>query len=58
MQWGVAILFVLVVLMGVAQYVQTHMALSMMVVGMIIAAIVAYFIGTAFLAGGGEEKEH
>lgn len=58
MQWGVAILFVLVVLLGVAQYVQTHMALSMMIVGAILAAIVAYFVGTSLLSGGAKEEEH
>jgi hypothetical protein len=58
MQWAVAILFVIVVLLGVAQYVQTHMALSVMVIGAIIAAAVAYFVVTNLVAGGGEEEEH
>ncbi len=58
MQWAVAILFVLVVLLGVAQYVQTHMAISMMVIGAIIAAAVAYFVISTLMAGGGGEEEH
>jgi hypothetical protein len=58
MQWGVAIMFVLVVLLGVAQFVQTHMALSMMVIGAVIVAAIVYFVGTTMLAGGGEEEEH
>ena len=58
MQWGVATLFVLVVLLGVAQYVQTHMAVSMMAVGAVVAAIVVYFVGTELMSKGGEEEEH
>lgn len=58
MRWAVSILFVLVVLLGVAQYVQTHMAISMLVVGAVIAAAIAYFVATQLMAGGGEEEEH
>lgn len=58
MQWAVAILFVLAVLLGVAQFVQTHMAASMIGVGVIIAAAVVYFVGTTMLASEGEEEEH
>lgn len=58
MEWGVAILFVLVVLLGVAQYVQTHMAVSMMALGAVVAAIAVYVVGTTFLSGKGEEEEH
>ena len=58
MQWGVELLFVLVVLLSVAQYVQTHMAVSMMAIGAVVAAIVVYFVGTNLMSGGGEEEEH
>lgn len=58
MQWGVATLFVLVVLLGVAQYVQTHIAISMMALGAVVAAIVVYFVGTNLVNSGGEEEEH
>lgn len=58
MQWGVAILFVMVVLLGVAQFVQTHMAVSMMAIGVVVAAIVVYFVGTNLMSSGGEEEEH
>lgn len=58
MRWGVSILFVLVVLLGVAQYVQTHMAISMLVIGAVIAAAIAYFVGTQLMSGGGGEEEH
>lgn len=57
MQWGVAVIFVLVVLLGVAQYVQTHMAVSLMAIGAVLAAAVVYVIGTTMLGGGGEEHE-
>lgn len=57
LQWGVAIIFVLVVLLSVAQYVQTHMALSLMVIGAILAAAVVYVVGTTMLGGGEEEHE-
>lgn len=58
MQWAVAILFVLVMLLYVAQFVQTHRALTVMVVTAALAAAVAYFVATQVLAGGGEEEEH
>ena len=58
MQWGVAVLFVLVVLLGVAQFVQTHMAISMLAIGAVVAAAIAYFVATQLMAGGGEEEEH
>lgn len=59
MQWGVAVLFVLTVLLGIAQFVQTHMAASMFAIGAVIAAVVVYFVATTLLAGGGrEEEEH
>ena len=58
MQWGVAILFVLVVLLGVAQFVQTHMAASMVAIGAVVAAIVVYFVGTTLMSNGSEEEEH
>jgi hypothetical protein len=58
MRWGVSVLFVLVVLLGIAQYVQTHMALSMLALGAVVAAIVVYFVGTQLMAGGGDEEEH
>ncbi len=57
MQWAVAILFVLVVLLGVAQYVQTHMAVAIFALGTLIAAAVAYMVATTMLGGGGEEEE-
>lgn len=57
MQWGVAILFVLVVLLGVAQFVQTHTALVMMLIGALIAAGVVYVIATSVTASNGEHKE-
>jgi hypothetical protein len=58
MQWGVAILFVLVVLLWVAQFVQTHKALATMVVIAVVAAAVAYFVATQVLTGNSEEEEH
>jgi hypothetical protein len=58
MEWACAILFVLVVLLGVAQYVQTHMAIAMMIVGVVIFALIAYFVATTLMASGGEEEEH
>jgi hypothetical protein len=59
MQWSVAILFVLVVLLWVAQWVQTHKALSMMIIVAAVAALVVYFVATQVLAGSGaEEDEH
>lgn len=58
MQWGVAILFVLVILLWVAQFVQTHKALATMLVIAVVAAAVAYFVVTQVLTSSGEEEEH
>lgn len=58
MRWAVAILFVLVVLLGVAQFVQTHMAMSMLAIGAVVFAAIAYFVATQLMGGGGEEEEH
>ncbi len=58
MKWAVSILFVLVVLLGVAQYVQTHMATAMLIFGVVIAAVLAYAVGSTMLKGGGEEEHH
>ncbi len=58
MEWAVAILFVLVVLLYIAQFVQTHMALTMMLIAVTVAAAIAYFVATEVLANKGEEEEH
>ncbi len=58
MRWGVSILFVLVVLLGVAQYVQTHMSIAMLAIGVVIVAAIAYFVASTMMAGGGGEEEH
>jgi hypothetical protein len=58
MEWAVAILFVLAVLLGIAQFVQTHMALAMMLIGAAVALVVLYAVGSSFFAGGEEEHEH
>jgi hypothetical protein len=59
MQWAVSILFVLVVLLWVAKFVQTHKALTMMAIGAVIAAMIVYFVAAQSLSGGGEgEEEH
>lgn len=55
MEWSVAILFVLVVLLGIAQFVQTHLALAMMAVGAVAAAVATYFVASILLAP--EKKE-
>ncbi len=58
MQWAVAILFVLVFLLYIAQFVQTHRALTMMLIGTAIVAIIAYFVANVMLAGGDKKEEH
>ena len=58
MQWAVSILFVLVVLLGVAQFVQTHMAVSMLAIGAVVAAVVVYFVGTQLMTSGDDDEEH
>jgi amino acid transporter len=57
MQWGVAILFVLVVLLYVAQFVQENQALVTMVAVVFIVALVAYFIAKEALSSGKVEKK-
>lgn len=57
MQWAVAILFVLVVLLAVAQFVQTHTATAATVLGFVIVALVAWGIFTVASAPA-EEEDH
>jgi hypothetical protein len=57
MQWGVAILFVDVVLLFVAQYVQRHLAVSLMAIGVLIVAGIAYFVASDVISSKHSEEE-
>ncbi len=57
MKWAVSILFVLVVLLSVAQYVQTHMAVSLIAIALIAVAGVVYYVA-AHSSSGADDEEH
>lgn len=58
LQWAVSILFVLVVLLGIAQFVETHMTLAMTILGAVVILAVAYFVVTTLMANSEGEEEH
>lgn len=60
MQWAVSILFVLVLLLLVVQFVQRHTANAVYIMGFFIIALAAWAIIWAYResAKGGEEEEH
>ncbi|MDB5238136.1 MAG: hypothetical protein JWM46_406 [Candidatus Kaiserbacteria bacterium] len=58
MQWAVAVLFVLVVLLALVQFVQNHTATAMLVLGFIIVGLVAWAVFTVASAPDASEEEH
>ncbi len=56
MQMAVTILFTLVVLLGVAKFVQNHTATAMYVAGLIIVGVVIFVGVTLFVRGGGDDE--
>jgi uncharacterized Tic20 family protein len=57
MKWAVTIMFVLVVLLGIAQFVQRHTAEAMMAIGVIIAVGIALFVLSELTAAEEEKKD-
>ena len=57
MQWGVAMLFTLVLLLGIAKSVQEHTREVLLLLGAIGAIAVAYALVWAFAGGEPEKKE-
>lgn len=58
MQWGVAILFVLAVLLAIVQFVQNHYGAAVFVFGIIILIAVAWVVVTLSQAKGADENGH
>ncbi|MBI5645031.1 hypothetical protein HY970_02925 [Candidatus Kaiserbacteria bacterium] len=58
MKWGVTIMFVLVVLLGIAQLVNRHTAAFMLILGTAIVLAVVFFGVKLFMESRGEEEEH
>lgn len=56
MKWGVAILFVLVVLLAAVTFVQEHTQEAMFVAGTLFVALVIWLVLKVATAGGGEEE--
>ena len=58
MEWAVAVLFILVVLLAIAQFIQNHTAVASTVLGFIIVGLVAWLLFTILTAEGASEKDH
>ncbi len=58
MEWAVAVLFILVVLLAIAQFIQNHTAVASTVLGFIIVGLVAWLIFTVLTAEGPSEEKH
>src|SRR3989344_2853341 len=57
MKWAVAVLFVLVVLLAIAQVVQAHTTELLFALGALITALAVYFLASELMGGSGEKKE-
>jgi cytochrome bd-type quinol oxidase subunit 2 len=59
MYWGLTILFVLIVLLGVVNYVQYHQAVVFAIVGVLVVIFVAWaVIKVSQASGNGDDEEH
>lgn len=58
MQWGVAILFVLIILLAAVQFVQNHTGTAMFVLGVVLVGLIAWAILTVASAPEKTEEEH
>ncbi|MDP3646053.1 MAG: hypothetical protein Q8R25_03120 [bacterium] len=57
MEWGVVILFVLVVLLAIVQFFVGHPAAATLAVSAVIAVFIGYIVLEVIKSSGGEEKE-
>ncbi|MFA7309465.1 MAG: hypothetical protein WC050_01035 [Candidatus Paceibacterota bacterium] len=58
MMWGVAILFVLLVLLAIVQFIQFHAAAASFVFGIIILIAVAWFVIAVLMAKEEKKEEY
>ncbi len=58
MMWGVAVLFVLVILLAIVQFVQNHPAAASFAVGLIVLALAAWFVFMVATEKPEKEDEH
>lgn len=60
LELAVGTLFVLVVLLGIAEFVQTHVSIALYIIAGVIMVALAWFILAtgAFTEGGSEEEKH
>jgi len=56
-EYGVSTMFVLVVILGIVEFVQTHTSATLYVLSIVIAGLVLWLAVTSELFGGGAEKE-
>lgn len=58
MEWGVATLFTLILVLGVVEFVQTHTSTALYIISTAIILLLAWLIITSgVLSGDGEKKE-
>lgn len=56
MEWGIVMMFVLLVILGLVKFFQHHSAVALLLLGFIVIVAVAFFLIRA-AAGGGEKKK-
>ena len=57
MEWAVATLFTLILVLGVVEFVQTHTSTTLYIIGIAIILLVIWIVVTSGLFSGGGEKE-
>lgn len=61
MEWGVATLFTLIVVLGIVEFIQTHTSLTLYIVSVVVIVLVIWIIITSGLLsegfGGGKKEE-
>lgn len=60
MEWGVATLFTLIVVLGIVEFIQTHTSTTLYILSVCIILLVIWMVVTSGLlsGGGGGEDEH
>lgn len=58
MEWSIATLFTLVLVLGVVEFIQTHTSLTLYILSIVILLLFVWLLATSgILSGGGSEKK-
>jgi hypothetical protein len=58
MEWGVVVLFVVVVLLAIVQYFTTHPAAVTILIAIVVALFIGYIVLEVIRGSGGDKEEH